>query len=55
MTTTSRPPEQDEERLGCLDLLAASAGMGCALFLRTAVLGLALLLLYLVFHLLGWI
>lgn len=52
---TNSPPEANQDRIGCLDLLAASAGMGCALFVRTAIFGLVLLGIFLVFHLLGWV
>lgn len=46
---------QEEERLGCADLLAAFAGMGCATVVRAGVIGGALLLLYLAFQLVGWV
>lgn len=42
-----------EERLGCMDLLAATAGMGCALAIRGVILIGALVLLYLFLRLAG--
>src|SRR5579884_3496166 len=43
--------EQEDENAGCLDILAATAGMGCAMSVRALILGIALLSVYLIFHL----
>lgn len=42
--------ENDDERLGCGDLLVAFAGMGCATLVRIFLLGLVVVIMYLVFH-----
>lgn len=45
---------EEEERLGCLDLLFATAGLGCALLVRTAIIILALVLLYVALKVAGF-
>lgn len=45
---TMVPREKEEaERLGCLDLTVALSGLGCALLVRTLIIGAALLAAYL--------
>lgn len=46
--------EQEEERLGCLDIATATVGLGCALFVRTIIIVLALVLLYIGLRLTGF-
>lgn len=32
------PDEEEDERVGCLDIVAATAGIGCALAVRTVII-----------------
>lgn len=41
--------DMSAERLGCGDLLVATAGMGCAILVRILIVGLVVLIMYLVF------
>lgn len=51
MNGTAAPGgDQTPERLGCLDLLVATAGMGCAILVRVLVIGLVVLIMYLIFR-----
>jgi hypothetical protein len=52
-----RPPtsaETSDERIGCLDIAAATAGMGCAMAVRTVIIVGAFVILILAFKLAGF-
>src|SRR5450759_2118614 len=51
-----RTPDEEEqqEKLGCLDAVAASAGIGCALAIRAVIIIAALVILFLVLHFVGF-
>jgi len=52
-----RQPQSEEtsdERVGCLDIVAATAGMGCAMAVRTVILVGAFVILILAFKLAGF-
>ena len=51
-----RPPpadDEEEDKLGCLDLISASAGMGCATSIRAGIILAAIILVFVVFRLVG--
>jgi len=47
------PDEDDEDKLGCMDILMATGGMGCAMSVRGLIIVGAMLILYVVFRLVG--
>lgn len=57
METPGQPPQSDEaddERVGCLDIVAATAGMGCAMTVRTIIIVGAFAILIIAFKLAGF-
>jgi hypothetical protein len=49
-----QPDENSDERVGCLDIAAATAGMGCAMAIRTVIIVGAFVILILAFKLAGF-
>lgn len=57
MEAPERQPQSEEhsnERVGCLDIAAATAGMGCAMAVRTVIIVGAFVILILAFKLAGF-
>jgi hypothetical protein len=44
-------PDPDDDRIGCLDMLTATLGMGCAMSVRTLIFGVVVLVFYLLVRL----